>query len=57
VLDAIRSHPGTSATPVIIVSIVAGERQSVARSLGASGFIVKPVSPEALRQAVVKELQ
>jgi signal transduction histidine kinase len=57
VLDAIRSNPATSATPVIVVSIVAGERQSVARALGASSFIEKPVSSEALRQAVIKELQ
>jgi hypothetical protein len=36
---------------------VAGERQLVGRSLGASGFVVKPVSAEALREIVSKELQ
>jgi signal transduction histidine kinase/CheY-like chemotaxis protein len=57
VLDAIKANPETRATPVIVVSIVAGEAQALGRSHGASGFIEKPISAQALREAMSKEFQ
>jgi CheY-like chemotaxis protein len=57
VLGEIKSNPATREMPVIIVSIVASEGQSIGRSLGASGFVAKPVSAEALRKIVIKEFQ
>jgi signal transduction histidine kinase len=57
VLQALKSNPGTRDMPVIIVSIVANEGQVMGRSLGASGFISKPVSFEGLREVMSKRLR
>ena len=50
VLAALRADPDLSATPVIIVSILDESRRGY--SLGATGFLTKPVDREGLRAAI-----
>jgi len=53
VLQVLRQRPGTKATPVIVMTTRAGEKhQQVAISLGASGYLTKPVEERALVAAV-----
>ena len=53
VLNRIRQHPVLQNTPVLMVTSL-GEREDVVRglTLGASGYITKPVKPSVLMQAV-----
>jgi CheY-like chemotaxis protein len=50
ILGRLRSHPSTSAIPVVVCTILAQEE--LALSLGASGFLLKPIT----RQALLEEL-
>ena len=50
VLSALKSDPGTSDIPVILVTILQDRRLGF--TLGASEFLTKPVDQERLRQAV-----
>ena len=53
VLNRIRQHPQLQHIPVLMVTSL-GERKDVIRglTLGANGYITKPVPPSALMQAV-----
>lgn len=53
VLNRIRQHPALQKIPVILLSAL-GERKDVTRglSLGADGYITKPVLPSVLLRAV-----
>jgi DNA-binding response OmpR family regulator len=58
VLKAIRSASPNKQTPVIIVSVMADEdTKIVCRSLGISGYVVKPIVREALAAAVRAQLE
>lgn len=50
VLLALRQHPVTQHTPILICSVV--NEPSLAESLGAAGYLPKPVSQEALLTAL-----
>ena len=50
VLSAIKSDPDLAATPVIMVSFV--NEQSLASSLGASDYLIKPIEWSALKAAM-----
>lgn len=54
-LKAIRANPATSGLPVIMVTADAAE-ESVIEALrsGASGYLVKPFSPEKLKEVIGK---
>lgn len=54
-LKAIRSDPATAATPVLMVTAEAKKDQIVkAAQAGVNGYIVKPFTPETLRDKIVK---
>jgi CheY-like chemotaxis protein len=50
VLKALKSDPETQAIPVVICSVLPEQR--LALSLGANEYVVKPVSPQALRRVI-----
>jgi CheY-like chemotaxis protein len=52
VLLALRQHPVTQHTPILICSVV--NEPSLAESLGAAGYLPKPVSQEALLSALAE---
>jgi two-component system chemotaxis response regulator CheY len=54
-LKAIRANPETAATPVLMVTAEAKKDQIVkAAQAGVNGYIVKPFTPETLREKIVK---
>ena len=55
VLDALRSHPATAATPVIILTARAQADGEELLRAGADRFLTKPFSPHALA-SLVEEL-
>ncbi len=61
VLEKLRAHPNTVATPVILLTSLAPEEgESNGLSLGANHYLTKPVDPEELRIVVrvaLKEVQ
>jgi len=57
VLQQIKSEPGLSAIPVIVFTASAGvSQQERALSMGASDYLVKPLSAASLREAVTRIL-
>ncbi len=53
VLQTLRQRPKTKATPIMVMTTRAGEKhQQAAMSLGASGYLTKPVEERALVAAV-----
>ncbi|MBP7736394.1 MAG: response regulator [Spirochaetes bacterium] len=53
VLGRLKADPATAAIPVIYVTALASdEDREKATSLGAAGFITKPLDPEAIRRLV-----
>ncbi len=53
VLQTLRQRPRTKATPIMVMTTRAGEKhQQAAMSLGASGYLTKPVEERALVAAV-----
>ena len=58
VLGEIKSQPQFSAIPVIIVTASAGEpKQQQALDMGATEYLIKPLSAAALKKAVSKALR
>ncbi len=56
-LEAMKSNPALSATPVVIVSSEQSEeRTRRMKELGARAYLVKPFRPEALKQVVTQVL-
>lgn len=54
-LKAIRSDPATATTPVLMVTAEAKKDQIIkAAQAGVNGYIVKPFTPEVLRDKIVK---
>ena len=55
VIQALRARPQTHATPILVMTTRAGEKhRQMAVSVGASGYIAKPVEERALIQEVRK---
>jgi chemosensory pili system protein ChpA (sensor histidine kinase/response regulator) len=55
VIQALRARPQTQATPILVMTTRAGEKhRQMAVSVGASGYIAKPVEERALIQEVRK---
>lgn len=55
VIQALRARPQTQATPILVMTTRAGEKhRQMAASVGASGYIAKPVEERALIQEVRK---
>jgi chemosensory pili system protein ChpA (sensor histidine kinase/response regulator) len=55
VIQALRARPHTHATPILVMTTRAGEKhRQMAVSVGASGYIAKPVEERALIQEVRK---
>jgi len=54
-LGRLREHPATRGTPVIVCTVL--RQEQLALMLGAAGFLQKPVSREALLQALAAQLQ
>jgi chemosensory pili system protein ChpA (sensor histidine kinase/response regulator) len=53
VIQALRARPQTHATPILVMTTRAGEKhRQMAASVGASGYIAKPVEERALIQEV-----
>jgi PAS domain S-box-containing protein len=52
VLKELRSRPETASTPIIVVSVL--EEESRALQLGATEYLIKPVSREVLVTALIK---
>jgi chemosensory pili system protein ChpA (sensor histidine kinase/response regulator) len=53
VLQTLRQRPRTKSTPIMVMTTRAGEKhQQAAMSLGASGYLTKPVEERALVAAV-----
>jgi DNA-binding response OmpR family regulator/two-component sensor histidine kinase len=52
VLKSLKSDPGTAEIPVVICSIV--DNRALGYQLGASDYLVKPVTPERLVEAVAR---
>jgi CheY-like chemotaxis protein len=52
-LGRLREHPATSNTPIIVCTIL--PHQQLALTLGAAGFIRKPVSRQAFLEALDKQ--
>ena len=53
VVQAIRSHPHTKQTPVIVMTTRAGDKhRQIATTVGASGYIAKPVEERTLLHEV-----
>jgi chemosensory pili system protein ChpA (sensor histidine kinase/response regulator) len=49
VIQALRDRPQTKATPILVMTTRAGEKhRQMALSIGASGYIAKPVEERAL---------
>jgi CheY-like chemotaxis protein len=55
VLSQLRQHPQTSAIPVVVCTILSQE--ALALSLGASTFIRKPVTRQALLEALDRQFE
>lgn len=56
-VKAIRHRPATRSTPVLILTTECGaEIKQAGRAAGATGWIVKPFSPQQLVQVVAKVL-
>lgn len=56
-VKAIRHRPATKATPVLVLTTECGaELKQAGRAAGATGWIVKPFSPQQLVQVVAKVL-
>src|SRR5262249_9193363 len=53
-LSALRKNPATSALPVIILSIV--DRKQVGFALGATDYLVKPISKPVLLETIRKHV-
>lgn len=54
---AIRNRPATKSTPVLILTTESGvEMKQAGRTAGATGWIIKPFSPQQLVQVVAKVL-
>ena len=53
-LSRLRQHPGVDQIPVVVCTIVANE--SLALSLGASGYLQKPVTREAFLAALDRQV-
>jgi len=55
VIQALRARPQTHSTPILVMTTRAGEKhRQMAVSVGASGYIAKPVEERALIQEVRK---
>lgn len=55
VIQALRARPQTHATPILVMTTRAGEKhRQMAVSVGASGYIAKPVEERALIQEIQK---
>jgi chemosensory pili system protein ChpA (sensor histidine kinase/response regulator) len=53
VIQALRARPQTQSTPILVMTTRAGEKhRQMAVSVGASGYIAKPVEERALIQEV-----
>ena len=53
VIQALRARPQTQTTPILVMTTRAGEKhRQMAVSVGASGYIAKPVEERALIQEV-----
>jgi len=58
VLAVVKSSPALSSIPVVVLSASAGKRsQDKAFSMGAVGYLVKPLSAATLRKTVTRILQ
>lgn len=56
-VKAIRHRPATKVTPVLVLTTECGaEMKQAGRAAGATGWIVKPFSPQQLVQVVAKVL-
>ena len=56
-VKAIRHRPATKVTPVLVLTTECGaELKQAGRAAGATGWIVKPFSPQQLVQVVAKVL-
>jgi PAS domain S-box-containing protein len=54
VLEDLKTHPLTCGIPVIIISVV--DERSRAAMLGVAAYLVKPVSREKLKEAILKAI-
>jgi len=57
ILEKVKNNPKTSAIPVIVCTVSFGQpQQERASSMGAAGYIIKPLSANVLRNAVSRVL-
>lgn len=57
VVREIRHRPRTKSTPVLVLTTESGpELKQAGRAAGATGWIVKPFSPQQLRQVIARVL-